>query len=74
MLPVMKRTFYTTFEDKESGYEANIISLKDDGYTLHQIRMMTKHHNHNIRKWIHGHNQKGIDDGTSKMYNYKQYV
>jgi hypothetical protein len=49
-------------EDKESEYRAKIILLKDEGYAVPQIRMMTtNHHDHNIRKWIPRFNQQGID-------------
>ncbi len=38
-------------EDKESGYRAKIILLKDDGYTVPEIRRATNHHDSsNIRK------------------------
>ena len=30
-------------EDKESGYRAKIILLKDDGYTVPEIRRATNH-------------------------------
>jgi transposase len=40
---------------------AKIILLKDEGYAVPQVRMMTNHHDHNIRKWIHRFNEKGID-------------
>ena len=49
------------WEDNESGYRAKIILLKDEGYTLPEIRMATNHHDINIRKWIHRFNEKGID-------------
>ncbi len=60
-------------EDKESDYKAKIILLKDEGYTVPQIRKITNHHDHNIRKWIHRFNEKGIDGITSKKYDHKQY-
>ncbi len=53
-------------EDKDSGYRAKIILLKDEGYTVPQIRKMTNHHDNNIRKWIHRFNEKGIDGIISK--------
>ena len=34
--------------------------LKDEGYTVPQIRKITNHHDNNIRKWIHHFNEKGI--------------
>ena len=70
---VEKNLFYLMLEDKESEYGANIILLKDDGYTVLQIRMMTNHHDHNIRKWIHRFDEKGIDGIISKKHNHKQY-
>jgi hypothetical protein len=33
-----------------SGYRANIILLKDEGYTVPEIRKITNHHDNNIRK------------------------
>ncbi len=39
-------------EDKESGYRANKILLKDEGYTVQQISKITNHHDNSIRKWI----------------------
>ena len=53
-------------EDKDSGYRAKIILLKDEGYTVPQIRKITNHHDNNIRKWIHRFNEKGIDDNMLK--------
>ena len=58
-------------EDKESGYRAKIILLKDDGYTVPEIRKSTNHHDSNIRKWIHRFNEKGIDGITSKIHKHK---
>ena len=60
-------------EDKESGYRAKIILLKDEGYTVPQIRKITNHHDNNIRKWIHRFNEKGIDGIISKKHNHKQH-
>ena len=34
---------------------------------------MTNHHDHNIRKWIHRFNEKGIDGIISKKHNHKQH-
>ena len=34
---------------------------------------MTNHQDHNIRKWIHRFNEKGIDGIISKKHNHKQY-
>lgn len=47
--------------------------LKDDGYTVQQIRRITNHHDNNIRKWIHRFNEKWIDGIISKKHNHKQY-
>ena len=59
-------------EDTEARYRAKIILLKDERYTVPQIRKMTNHHDHNIRKWIHRFNQQGIDGIISKKHNHKQ--
>ena len=53
--------------------EPKIILLKDEGYLVQQIRKITNHHDHNIRKWIHKFNEKGIDGIISKKHNHKQY-
>jgi transposase len=58
-------------EDKESGYRAKIILLKDDGCTVPEIRKATNHHDGNIRKWIHRFNEKGMDGITSKIHKHK---
>src|SRR4051812_45529411 len=60
-------------EDKDSGYRAKIILLKDEGYTVPQIRKITNHHDNNIRKWIHRFNEKGIDGITLKKHTHKQH-
>jgi transposase len=60
-------------EDAKSGYEAKMILLKDEGYTVPQIRKVTNHHDNNIRKWVHRFNEKGIDGIISKKYSHKQY-
>ncbi len=52
---------------------AKIILLKDEGYTVPQIRKIINHHDHNIRKWIHRFNEKGIDGIVSKKHNHKQH-
>ncbi len=39
--------------DKEDGYRAKIILLKDKLYAVPEIRRATNHHDSNIRKWIH---------------------
>ncbi len=68
-----KNLLHLMLEDKESGYRAKIILLKDDGYTAPQIRKITNHHDNNIRKWIHRFNEKGIDGIISKKHNHKQH-
>jgi transposase len=68
-----KNHLHLMLEDKESGYRAKIILLKDAGYTVPQIRKITNHHDNNIRKWIHRFNEKGIDGIMSKKHNHKQY-
>ncbi len=51
-------------EDTEAGYRAKIILLlKDDGYTVPEIRRRTTNNRHdssNIRKWIHHFNEETI--------------
>jgi dihydroorotate dehydrogenase len=61
-----KNLLHLMFEDKESGYGAKIILLKDDGYTVPEIGKITNYHDNNIRKWIHRFNEKGIDGIVSK--------
>ena len=68
-----KNLLHLMLEDNESGYRAKIILLKDEGYTVPQIRKITNHHDHNIRKWIHRFNEKGIDGIISKKHNHKQH-
>jgi transposase len=68
-----KNILHLMLEDKESGYRAKIILLKDEGYTVPQIRRATNHHDNNIRKWIHRFNEKGIDDIVSKKHTHKQH-
>jgi transposase len=68
-----KNILQMMLEDKDSGYRAKIILLKDEGYTVSQIRKATNHHDNNIRKWIHRFNEKGIDGIISKKHNHKQH-
>src|SRR4051812_15364826 len=70
---VEKNLLHLMLEDEESDYRAKIILLKDEGYLVQQIRKITNHHDHNIRKWIHKFNEKGIDGIISKKHNHKQY-
>ena len=58
-------------EDKEAGYRAKIILLKNDGYTVPEIRRATNHHDSNIRKWIHIDSKEGIDGILSKIHKHK---
>ncbi len=60
-------------EDAKSGYSAKITLLKDEVYTVPEIRRVIKHHDNNIRKWIHRFNEKGIDGIISKKHSRKQY-
>jgi len=73
MLSVDEKNYlHLMLEDKDSGYRAKIILLKDEGNTVPQIRKLTNHHDNNIRKWIHRFNEKGIDGIISKKHNHKQ--
>lgn len=59
-------------DDPESGYRVRIILLKDDGYTVPEIRKITNHHDdNNIRKWIHRFNEKGMDGIISNIHTHK---
>ena len=60
-------------EDKEARSRTKIILLKDEGYTVPQIRKMINHHDNNIRKWIHHFNQNGLKGIESRKHNHKQY-
>ncbi len=68
-----KNILHLMLEDTKSGYRAKIILLKDEGYTVPEIRKITNHHDNNIRKWVHRFNEKGIDGIISKKHNHKQY-
>ena len=58
-------------EDTETIYRAKIILLKDDGYTVPEIRAIN-HHDDNIRKWIqYRFNEKGMDGIVSKIHKHK---
>ena len=70
---VEKNHLHLMLEDNEAGYRAKIILLKDEGYIVPQIRKITNHHDHNIRKWIHRFNEKGTDGIISKKHNHKQH-
>src|SRR4051812_3491811 len=58
-------------DDGESGYRAKIILLKDEGYTVPEIRVAINHHDANIRKWIHRFNEQGIKGIASKIHMHK---
>jgi transposase len=68
-----KNLLHLMLEDVESGYRAKIILLKDEGYTVPEIRRVINHHDNNIRKWIHRFDEKGIDGIISKKHNHKQH-
>ena len=68
-----KNHLHLMLEDNEAGYRAKIILLKDEGYTVPEIRKITNHHDNNIRKWIHRFNEKGIGGIISKKHNHKQH-
>ena len=63
-------------ENTEAGYRAKIILLKDDGYTVPEIRRATNHHDSNIRKWIHRFNENGFIVLMKKelMAFYQKYI
>ncbi len=58
-------------DDEESSYRAKIILIKDEGYTVPEIRMAINHHDVNIRKWIHRFNEKGIVGIISRKHMHK---
>ena len=58
-------------DDKESGYRAKIILLKDEGHIVPEIRIAINHHDTNIRKWIHRFNEKGIEGIVSRKHMHK---
>ena len=59
-------------DEKETGYRAKIILLKDEGYTVPEIRLVINHHDVNIRKWIqHRFNEKGIECIVSRKHMHK---
>ena len=68
-----KNLLHLMLEDTESGYRAKIILLKDEGYSVPQIRKITNHHDHNIRKWIHRFNEKGIEGIISRKHMHKPF-
>jgi transposase len=59
------------WDDAESSFRAKIILLKDEGYTVPEIRIATNHHDVNIRKWIHRFNEKGIEEIISRKHMHK---
>src|SRR5512133_844138 len=59
-----KNRLYAMIDDdssKGAGYRAKIILLRNEGYTVPEIRRKTNHHDNNIRKWIHRFNGDGMD-------------
>jgi transposase len=68
-----KNLLHLILEDKESGYRAKLILLKDEGYTVTEIRKTINHHDKNIRKCIHRFNENVFDGITSKKHNHKQH-
>jgi transposase len=68
-----KNLLHLMLEDTKSGYRAKIILLKDEGYTVPEIRRVINHHDNNIRKWIHRFDEKGIDGIMLKKHNHKQH-
>jgi transposase len=64
----MNDLYWLLDNDPESGYRAKMILLRNEGYTVPEIRRITNHHDNNIRKWIHRFNDKGIDYIVSRKY------
>ncbi len=58
-------------DGEESSYRAKIILLKNEEYTVLEIRRATNHHDINIRKWIHRFNEQGIEGIASKVHKHK---
>ena len=58
-------------DNGESSYRAKIILLKDEGYTVPEIRRATNHHDINIRKWIHRFNEYGVEGITPEIHKHK---
>ena len=60
-----KNKLYAMIDDdsnKSAGYRAKIILLRNEGYTVPEIRRKTNHHHdNNIRKWVHRFNGHVID-------------
>jgi hypothetical protein len=48
-----KNQLHLMLGDIESGYRSKIILLKNEGYTVPQIRKIINYHDHNIIKRIH---------------------
>ena len=59
--------------DNESGYRAKIILLKNEGYTVTEIRRddQPSHDVNNIRKWILRFHEQGIKGKVSKIHRHK---
>lgn len=67
-----KNRLYAMIDDdsKGAGYRAKIILLRNEGYTVPEIRRKTNHHDNNIRKWIHRFNDHGIDGIVSRKHSH----
>ncbi len=55
----------------ESNYRAKIILLKDDEYTVSEIRMAINHYDSKIRKWIYRFKEKGFEGIVSEKLIHK---
>lgn len=68
-----RNMLYDMIQDgnEESTYRAKIILLKDEGYTVPEIRMATNHHDVNIRKWIHRFNDQGVEGIVSRIHKHR---
>ena len=64
----MNDLYWLLDNDSEADYRARIILLRDEGYTVPEIRRITNHHDNNIRKWIHRFNEDGIDGIVSRKH------
>ena len=68
-----KNILYAMIDDdsKGTGYRAKIILLRNEGYTVPEIRRKkTNHHDNNIRKWLHRINRHGIDGIVSRNHSH----
>lgn len=67
-----KNRLYAMIDDDSegTGYRAKIILLRNEGYTVPEIRRKSNHHDNNIRKWIHRFNGHGIDGIVSRKHGH----